>query len=42
MPGVRKAKKALEKTNLEDKTFIRMSAIISSMTKKEKKTSKGY
>ena len=37
MPGVRKAKKALEKTNLEDKTFIRMSAIISSMTKKEKK-----
>ena len=37
MPGIRKAKKALENTNLEDKTFIRMSAIISSMTKKEKK-----
>ena len=37
MPGIRKAKKALENTNLEDKAFIRMSAIISSMTKKEKK-----
>lgn len=36
MPGVRKAKEALSKTNLEDKTFIRMAAIISSMTKKEK------
>ena len=33
MPGVRKAKEALKKTNLEDKTFIRMAAIISSMTK---------
>lgn len=37
MPGVRKAKKALEKSNIEDKTFLRMNAIISSMTKKEKK-----
>ena len=36
MPGVRKAKKALEKSNLEDKTFLRMSAIISSMTRREK------
>ena len=36
MPGVRKAKEALNKTNLEDKTFIRMAAIISSMTKNEK------
>ena len=36
MPGVRKAKEALKKTNLEDKTFIRMAAIISSMTKTEK------
>ena len=36
MPGVRKAKEAIEKSNLEDKTFIRMGAIISSMTKKEK------
>ena len=36
MPGVRKAKEALKKTNLEDRTFIRMSAIISSMTKTEK------
>ena len=37
MPGVRKAKKALEKSNLEDKTFLRMSAIINSMTRKEKR-----
>ena len=37
MPGIRKAKEALNKTNLEDKTFIKMAAIISSMTKKEKK-----
>ncbi len=36
MPGVRKAKKALESSKLEDKTFVRMGAIISSMTKKEK------
>ncbi|MBF96248.1 MAG: Signal recognition particle protein [Alphaproteobacteria bacterium MarineAlpha9_Bin4] len=36
MPGIRKAREALEKSNLEDKTFIRMGAIISSMTKKEK------
>ena len=36
MPGVRKAKEAIEKSNLEDKTFVRMGAIISSMTKKEK------
>ena len=36
LPGVRKAKKALENSNLEDKTFLRMSAIICSMTKKEK------
>ena len=36
MPGVRKAKENLEKSNLEDKTFIRMGAIISSMTKREK------
>ncbi len=36
MPGVRKAKETLEKSNLEDKTFIRMGAIISSMTKREK------
>ena len=36
MPGVRKAKEAIEKSNLEDKTFIRMGAIISSMTKNEK------
>ena len=36
MPGVRKAKETLEKSNLEDKTFIRMGAIISSMTKGEK------
>ena len=36
MPGVRKAKEALNKTNLEDKTFIRMAAIISSMTNNEK------
>lgn len=40
MPGVRKAKKALEKSNLEDKTFLRMSAIINSMTKKEKRNPK--
>ena len=40
MPGVRKAKKALEKSNLEDKTFLRMSAIINSMTRKEKRNSK--
>ncbi len=40
LPGVRKAKKALENSNLEDKTFLRMSAIISSMTKKEKKNPK--
>ena len=40
MPGVRKAKKALENSNIEDKTFLRMSAIISSMTKKEKKNPK--
>merc|ERR1711965_596866 len=40
MPGVRKAKKALEKSNLEDKTFLRMSAIISSMTRKEKRNPK--
>jgi len=40
MPGVRKAKKALEKTNLEDKTFLRMSAIICSMTKREKRSPK--
>ena len=37
MPGIRKAKETLNKTNLEDKTFIKMAAIISSMTKKEKK-----
>ena len=37
LPGVRKAKKAIENSNLEDKTFLRMTAIISSMTKKEKK-----
>ncbi len=37
MPGVRKAKKALEKSNIEDRTFLRMSAIISSMTRKEKR-----
>ncbi len=36
LPGVRKAKKALQNSNLEDKTFLRMSAIICSMTKKEK------
>ena len=36
MPGVRKAKEAIEKSNLEDKTFLRMGAIISSMTKREK------
>ena len=36
MPGVRKAKEALNNTNLEDKTFIRMAAIISSMTNNEK------
>ena len=36
MPGVRKAKEAIENSNLEDKTFVRMGAIISSMTKKEK------
>ena len=36
MPGVRKAKKALAESNLEDKTFVRMSAIISSMTKRER------
>ena len=40
MPGVRKAKKALEKSNLEDKTFLRMSAIINSMTRKEKRNPK--
>ena len=40
LPGVRKAKKALENSNLEDKTFLRMCAIISSMTKKEKKNPK--
>ncbi|MAJ24452.1 MAG: signal recognition particle protein [Rickettsiales bacterium] len=40
LPGVRKAKKALENSNLEDKTFLRMSAIICSMTKKEKKNPK--
>ena len=40
MPGVRKAKKALENSQLEDKTFIRMGAIISSMTKKERNTPK--
>ncbi|MEC8100181.1 MAG: signal recognition particle protein [Pseudomonadota bacterium] len=38
MPGVRKAKAAIANSNLEDKTFIRMGAIISSMTKVEKKT----
>ena len=32
----RKAKEAIENSNLEDKTFVRMGAIISSMTKKEK------
>ncbi len=37
MPGVRKAKEALEKSNLEDKTFMRMGAIITSMTLIEKK-----
>ena len=36
MPGVRKAREALNKTGVEDKTFLRMSAIISSMTKQEK------
>ncbi len=36
MPGVRKAREALNKTGIEDKTFLRMSAIISSMTKQEK------
>ena len=36
MPGVRKARETIEKSNLEDKTFIRMGAIISSMTKREK------
>ena len=36
MPGVRKAKEAIEKSNLEDKTFVRMGAIISSMTKKKR------
>ncbi|MAI02581.1 MAG: signal recognition particle protein [Rickettsiales bacterium] len=36
LPGVRKAKKTLQNSNLEDKTFFRMSAIICSMTKKEK------
>lgn len=40
MPGVRKAKKALDNSNLEDKTFLRMSAIICSMTKKEKRNPK--
>ena len=40
MPGIRKAKKAIENSNIEDKTFLRMSAIISSMTKKEKKNPK--
>ncbi len=40
LPGIRKAKKALENSNLEDKTFLRMSAIICSMTKKEKKNPK--
>ena len=34
--GVRKAREALNKTGIEDKTFLRMSAIISSMTKQEK------
>ena len=37
LPGVRKAKKVLENSNIEDKTFLRMEAIICSMTKKEKK-----
>ena len=37
MPGVRKAREALNKTGVEDKTFLRMSAIISSMTKQEKR-----
>ncbi|MDC3024515.1 signal recognition particle protein [Alphaproteobacteria bacterium] len=36
MPGVRKAREAIEKSNLEDKTFVRMGAIISSMTKNER------
>ncbi len=40
MPGVRKAKKAFENSNLQDKTFNRMSAIISSMTKEERKRPK--
>ena len=40
LPGVRKAKKVLENSNFEDKTFLRMCAIISSMTKKEKKNPK--
>ena len=40
MPGIRKAKKALDSSKLEDKNFITMSAIISSMTKKEKKAPK--
>ena len=40
LPGIRKAKKALENSNLEDKTFLRMTAIICSMTKKEKKNPK--
>ena len=40
MPGIRKAKKALDQTKLEDKSFLRMTAIISSMTKIEKKEPK--
>jgi signal recognition particle subunit SRP54 len=40
MPGMGKMKKAIDGANLDDKIFLRQGAIISSMTKKERRNPK--
>ncbi len=40
LPGIKKAKKMIDSSNFDDKSFLSMEAIISSMTIKEKKNTK--